>query len=335
MDQKCLIIAEVGVNHNGDTDIAKKLVEAACDAGADLVKFQTFTADRLVTAQASMAEYQVLNIGESITQYEMLRRLELSSKQHTEIATHCKSIGIEFFSTAFDTRGLDYLKKFGMQRFKVASGEITNFPYLVRVASFGRPVILSTGMCNLGEIEAAIHVLESNGLERRLVTVLHCNTAYPTPVGDVNLRAMLSIRQAFGVEVGYSDHTTGIEIAIAAAALGAKVIEKHLTIDREMIGPDHRASLTPREFSIMVKSIRNVESAIGDGVKRVSQSESHNIIAARKSIVALRDIRIGEVLTVEIVGTKRPAGGLSPMRWKEVIGTTAKKPYKKDEFIEI
>jgi N,N'-diacetyllegionaminate synthase len=332
---RCLIIAEAGVNHNGDLALAKQLVEAAAQAGADLVKFQTFTADQLATSHAKMAEYQRVNTGELSSQLEMLRHLELSPADHEKLMAHCDSCGIGFFSSAFDLDGLSYLHSIGAQRFKVPSGEITNLPYLRHMASFGMPVILSTGMSNMGEIEEAIDTMESAGLARNFLTVLHCNTEYPTPAHDVNLNAMVSIRQAFGVEVGYSDHTLGTEVPIAAVALGAKVIEKHLTLDRSMLGPDHKASLEPTEFAAMVCSIRNIELAMGNGIKRSSNSEKKNIPIARKSLVAIAPIRAGDSFSDLNIGAKRPGMGLSPMLWDEVVGRIARRDFAVDELIEL
>jgi N,N'-diacetyllegionaminate synthase len=323
------------VNHNGDLALAKQLVEAAAQAGADLVKFQTFTADQLATTHAKMAEYQRVNTGELSSQLEMLRHLELSPADHEKLMAHCDSCGIGFFSSAFDLDGLSYLHSIGAQRFKVPSGEITNLPYLRHMASFGMPVILSTGMSNMGEIEEAIDAMEFGGLSRNLLTVLHCNTEYPTPVHDVNLNAMVSIRQAFGVEVGYSDHTLGTEVPIAAVALGAKVIEKHLTLDRSMLGPDHKASLEPAEFTGMVSSIRNIELVMGNGIKRPSNSEKKNIPIARKSLVAIAPIRAGDPFSDLNIGAKRPGNGISPMRWDKVVGRLARRDFAIDELIEL
>ncbi len=335
MHDSCLVIAEVGVNHNGDLVIARELIDAAAEAGADLVKFQTFTADRLVTPHAVLADYQALNTSGVSSQLQMLRQLELSRQDHQLLMSHCQARGIGFFSSAFDLDGLEYLRSIGAERFKIPSGEITNLPYILRVASFGKQVILSTGMSDLGDIEDAIEAMESVGLDRQSMVVLHCNTEYPTPVRDVNLRAMQSIQQAFGVAVGYSDHTLGIEVPIAAVALGAIVIEKHLTLDRSMAGPDHKASLEPCEFKAMVSSIRNIELAMGNGIKRPSESERKNITAARKSLVALKSIRSGECFSVENVGVKRPGTGISPMKWDEVIGRVARRDFMVDELIEL
>jgi N,N'-diacetyllegionaminate synthase len=330
-----LIIAEAGVNHNGDHALARRLVEAAAAAGADLVKFQTFAADRLATRKAAKAEYQSVVTGADETQHAMLRGLELDRAAHEMLIGHCRDRGIGFFSTAFDEASVDLLVELGVDRFKIPSGELTNLPYLRHVARQGRPVILSTGMATLGEIEAALDALVVAGASRDRITVLHCSTEYPTPMADVNLRAMLAIRHAFGVAVGYSDHTLGIEVAVAAVALGATVIEKHLTLDRALPGPDHKASLEPSEFTAMVAAIRNVELALGDGIKRPTRSEAKNIPVVRKSLVAARAIRAGEVFDSRNVTVKRPGTGLSPMRWDEVIGRRAPRDFGPDELLEL
>jgi len=335
MIQRTLIIAEAGVNHNGDLALAKQLVDAAAEAGADLVKFQTFSSDRLVTQNAPKADYQTQAMGNTQSQFAMLKKLELSPQMHQDLMSYCGLKNIDFFSTGFDIESLNYLASLGLDRFKIPSGEITNLPYLRHVGVFGKSVILSTGMATLGEIEAALDVLESAGTPRSHITVLHCNTEYPTPMQDVNLRAMCSIRDAFGVKVGYSDHTSGIEVPIAAVALGATVIEKHLTLDRNLPGPDHMASLEPDEFAAMVNGIRNIEQAMGDGIKRPSPSESKNKPIARKSLVASRAIRAGEVFTQDNVTAKRPGMGVSPMRWDEVIGRTAVRDFLADELITL
>lgn len=329
-----LIIAEAGVNHNGDLEMARRLIDAASAAGADLVKFQTFSADRLATAKAKKADYQVRETDPDESQHEMLQRLELTRDMHEILIAHCGSRGIRFFSTGFDLQSLDLLLEFGLDRFKIPSGEITNLPYLRHVGSFGKPLILSTGMATLGEIESALAVLEDAGTPRTRITVLHCSTEYPAAIDGVNLRAMLAIRDAFGVAVGYSDHTSGIEVAIAAVALGATIIEKHLTLDRTLPGPDHRASLEPAEFSAMVSAIRNVELAMGDGIKRPSPAERRNIPIARKSLVASRAIRAGEQFSEDNVTVKRPGTGISPMRWEEVLGRRAPRDFAADELIE-
>lgn len=329
------IIAEVGVNHNGDLEVAKELVEKCSAAGADIVKFQTFTAGKLVTRYAPKAEYQIASSGGDELQYDMLARLELSKEMHVVLKVLCETLGTSFLSTAFDTDSLDFLAELGLDIFKIPSGEITNFPLLSRVAALGKPLLLSTGMANISEVGDAISILNKFGACREDITVLHCNTEYPSPFEDVNLRAMLSLSAAFGVSVGYSDHTAGIEVPIAAVALGAKVIEKHVTLDRSMPGPDHLASLEINEFRQMVDAIRNVEKCLGNGIKEPSQSELKNIPAARKSIVASRDIKKGEVLTSMNLTTKRPGLGISPMRWMDVIGRKACKDFVCDEFIRI
>lgn len=330
-----LIIAEAGVNHNGDLDLAKKLIDSAAAAGADLVKFQTFSAERLATQSAPKAEYQKRTTGKAQSQYEMLKELELSPSMHEVLIAHCQAKNIGFFSTGFDIQSNDYLAALGAQLFKIPSGEITNLPYLRHVGGFGKPVILSTGMATLGEIEAALEALEAAGLQRANIRVLHCNTEYPTPMQDVNLRAMLSISQAFDVEIGYSDHTSGIEVPIAAVALGATVIEKHLTLDRNLPGPDHKASLEPDEFAAMVRAIRNIECAMGDGVKRIMPSEIKNLHVARKSIVASCAIKAGEVFSNENLTTMRPGSGISPMFWDNIIGLTANRDFKTYELIRL
>lgn len=328
-----LVIAEAGVNHNGDLDMARRLVEVAARSGADFVKFQTFKAERLVTRGAAKADYQRQLTGERESQYEMIRRLELTPEMHGELIEHCRQNGIRFLSTGFDIESLDLLKDLGIPLFKIPSGEITNLPYLEHIGGFGVPIILSTGMSNLEEIGAALKVLTDAGTPRDQITVLHCNTEYPTPMRDVNLRAMLTIRDAFGVKVGYSDHTSGIEIPIAAVALGAAVIEKHFTLDRTLPGPDHQASLEPEELQAMVAAIRHIEQALGDGEKRPSPSEAKNIAIVRKSLVAACPIRAGEPFTRLNLAVKRPGNGISPMRMSEVIGTIAARDYQMDEVI--
>jgi N,N'-diacetyllegionaminate synthase len=332
---RTLIVAEAGVNHNGDLSLARRLIDVAAEAGADMVKFQTFSADRLVTLQAEKAAYQTANCGSAESQHAMLRRLELTPAMHRELLAYCSARGIAFFSTAFDTESLDLLAGLGLDRFKIPSGEITNLPYLRHVGRFGRPLIVSTGMASMEEIAAALAVLEKAGTTRERITVLHCNTQYPTPMADVNLRAMLSIRDAFGVQVGYSDHTPGIEVAIAAVALGATVIEKHFTLGRQMPGPDHKASLEPQELAAMVAAIRNIERALGDGVKRATISELSNRAAARKSLVAACVIHKGEPFTAANIAVKRPGTGLSPMHFDEVLGRGAPRDFVADEMIEL
>ena len=335
ISQRTLIIAEAGVNHNGDIDIAKKLIEVAAEAGADLVKFQTFSADRLVTPSAKKALYQSKATDQSESQQAMLGRLELTAEMHLVLIEHCAAAGIGFFSTGFDIQSIDFLNKLGMDCVKIPSGEITNLPYLRHIGGLGKPVILSTGMATLGEIDEALVVLESSGTLRESITVLHCSTEYPTPMMDVNIRAMNSIGNAFGVNVGYSDHTVGIEIAIAAVALGATVIEKHFTLDRSLPGPDHKASLEPMELKEMVRCIRNIEMALGDGIKRPNAGEMMNKPIARKSLVAAKSIKEGERLTSENMVIKRPGYGISPMRWDEILGRRASRNFKTDELIEL
>lgn len=332
---KTLIIAEAGVNHNGDLDMARQLIDVAARAGADLVKFQTFSADRLVTEHAKKADYQVKTTDAAESQHAMIRRLELTRDMHEALIAHCMVRGIGFFSTGFDIESVDMLMQLGVDRLKVPSGELTNLPYLRHVGRIGKPVILSTGMATLGEIEAALAVLEEAGTPRARITVLHCTTEYPTPMCDVNLRAMASLRDAFGVAVGYSDHTAGIEVAVAAVALGATVIEKHFTLDRSLPGPDHQASLEPAELVQMVAAIRNIEQALGDGIKRPTPSELKNRPVARKSIVAACAIRAGERFTEGNLTVKRPGTGLSPMLWDEVLRRTAPRDFGVDELIEL
>lgn len=333
MLNRTIIIAEAGVNHNGDIELAKHLIDAAANAGADIVKFQTFNADELASKNAPKASYQMQTTGNVQSQLEMLRQLELNEEMHEILLTHCDERAVEFLSSGFDVKSLDYLASLGATRFKIPSGEIVNLPYLRRVGGFGKSIIMSTGMATFGEIDSALEVLEGAGTSRQQITILHCNTEYPTPMQDVNLRAMCGIREAFGVAVGYSDHSSGIEVPIAAVALGATVIEKHLTLDRDLPGPDHKASLEPEEFKAMVSAIRNVQLAMGDGIKRPSPSEAKNKPTVRKSLVAAKQIRAGEQFTAENVGVKRPGTGISPMRWDEVIGKHAVKDFSVDELI--
>jgi N,N'-diacetyllegionaminate synthase len=332
---KTQIIAEAGVNHNGDLDTALRLIDVAAKAGADLVKFQTFKADRLVSAHAPKAEYQTCTTDAGESQHTMIRRLELDRGMHQSLIDRCLSRNISFFSTGFDVESIDLLAELGLDRFKIPSGEITNLPYLRHVGRYAKPVILSTGMANMGEVEAALAVLEEAGTPREQITLLHCSSAYPTPMSDVNLRAMISMRDAFGVAVGYSDHTPGIEVPIAAVALGATVIEKHFTLDRNLPGPDHRASLEPDELNAMVRAIRNIEHALGDGIKRARVREAKNIPVARKSIVAARAIPAGEVFSETNLTVKRPGTGISPMRWDELLGRRAPRDFAPDEMIEL
>ena len=333
---KVLIIAEAGVNHNGSLQIAKQLVDKAVEAGVDIIKFQTFKSEKLVSKSARQAEYQQRNIGKrDESQLAMLKKLELSVEAHHELMDYCKERKIRFWSTAFDMESIDFLHSLNIGLWKIPSGEITNYPYLRKIASFHEDVILSTGMCELSDIEAALKVLVEEGVKKEQITVLHCNTEYPTPYQDVNLKAMLEIGEKFGVKVGYSDHTKGIEVPIAAVALGATVIEKHFTLDKNMEGPDHKASLEPDELKAMVSAIRNIEHALGTGHKEISASERKNIEIARKSIVAACPIKKGDVLTEENLTVKRPGNGISPMRWNEVVGTTAIKDFEEEEMIAL
>ncbi len=331
---KVLIIAEAGVNHNGDIDKAKELIDVAFEAGVDYVKFQTFKAEKLVTKSAKRADYQDKNTQNKDSQFQMLKKLELSEENHKELISYCKSKGVRFLSTGFDLESLAFLKKIGISLAKIPSGEITNYPYLKKVAELFEEVILSTGMADIKEIEEAVNVLLASGIQKENLTILHCNTEYPTLMEDVNLKAMLHIKDEFGVNVGYSDHTLGIEVPISAVALGATVIEKHFTLDRNLPGPDHRASLEPDELKAMVSSIRNVEKAIsGSGIKEPSKSELKNKSVARKSIVANCQIKKGEVFTKNNLTIKRPGTGISPMKWNEVLGKVAEKDYQPDELI--
>jgi N-acetylneuraminate synthase len=332
---KTLIIAEAGVNHNGDINIALELVRRAAEAGVDLIKFQTFQTGRSIARHAPKADYQKQTTGTSESQYEMVRRLELSLEDHHRLLAECRRCGIGFFSTAFDRDSHDLLINLGIDRVKIPSGELTNLPLLRHMTREGLPVILSTGMATLGEIESALAVIEGNGLPREKVTILHCTTEYPAPMVEVNLRAMLTLSAAFGTAVGYSDHTEGIEIPIAAAALGATIIEKHFTLDRTMLGPDHLASIDPAQLTAMVQAIRNIEVALGDGLKVPTASEQKNKLIARKSIVAARRIAAGEVFDESNLDTKRPGTGLSPLLWDDVVGRVAKRDFDEDELIEI
>ena len=330
------IIAEAGVNHNGSLAIAKQLIDKAVEAGVDIIKFQTFKSEKLVAKIARQAEYQQRNIGKKDEgQLAMLKKLELSQPDHEELIRYCNQKNIRFFSTAFDMDSIEYLHSLNMGLWKIPSGEITNYPYLRKIASFGEPVILSTGMCELSDIEAAVKVLNEFGVKREQITILHCNTEYPTPFADVNLRAMLEIGDKFRVKIGYSDHTKGIEVPVAAVALGATVIEKHFTLDKNMEGPDHKASLEPDELKAMVSAIRNIEQALGTGHKTISKSERKNIEIARKSIVAACPIKKGELLSENNLTVKRPGNGISPMRWNEVVGTTAIKDFEEEEVIAL
>lgn len=321
---RVIIIAEAGVNHNGDIKTAKRLIDVAVEAGVDYVKFQTFKADSLVSKSAKKANYQTVNINDGDTsQYTMLKNLELSHENHLELMEYCSERNIKFFSTAFDVEGVKYLNNLGLSFFKIPSGEITNYPYLREVALCRKPVIMSTGMCSEAEIKKALDVLVKFGLKKENISILHCNTEYPTPMKDVNLKAMLSIKSTFGVEVGYSDHTLGIEVPIAAVALGAKIIEKHFTLDRNLPGPDHLASLEPIELKQMVVAIRNIELAIsGNGEKVPSESETKNIAIARKSIFINKNLSKGHCITDDDIISLRPGNGICPMEWENILGKT-------------
>ncbi len=335
MKKRTLIIAEAGVNHNGDMRLAKELIQIAAYSGADIVKFQSFQAKHIVTPNATRANYQISNMNEDGSQYEMLRKLELDFESHQELISECKKHQIQFLSTAFDFPSIDLLSELNLSYWKIPSGEITNYPYLKRIGSFNNKVLLSTGMSDLKEIESALSVLESAGTQKKNISILHCTTEYPAPPEEVNLQAILTIKDIFGCEVGYSDHTEGVEISLAAVTLGATIIEKHFTIDKAMPGPDHKASLEPDELKRLVNGIRNIERAWGDGEKKPTASEIKNMIVARKSIVAQRNISSGEIFDEDNLTTKRPGNGISPMRWIEVIGKKAKKDFLQDDLIEL
>ncbi len=328
-----LIIAEAGVNHNGSLELAKKLVDAAYESGADIVKFQTAKLSSLVTKTAPTAEYQQENMGQELSQAEMLKKLLLSFDNFRELSQYCKSVGIQFLSTPFDLESIDFLEEIGCTFWKIPSGEITNLPYLERLARTEKPIIISTGMCTLEEVSDAVDILKQNHAGK--IILLHCTTQYPAPYLEVNLNAMQTLQKEFGFEVGYSDHTKGIEVPIAAVAMGATVIEKHFTLDRNMEGPDHKASLEPDELAAMVKAIRNIELAAGTGEKKPSESEKKNIVIARKSIIASRNIKKGEIFTENNLTTKRPGNGISPMKWYEILGTRASRDFDEDEMIEL
>ena len=334
---KAIIIAEAGVNHNGDIELAKKLIDVAVEAGVDYVKFQTFKSESLVSKFAKKAAYQIENTKDAVeSQLQMLKKLELSNSQHFELVQYCNNKNISFFSTAFDLESLSFLKELGLNIVKIPSGEITNLPYLRKAAALFKEVIISTGMSSMVEIEEALDVFLQAGIKKNDITILHCNTEYPTPMSDVNLNAMLTIKKMFGVKVGYSDHTMGIEVPIAAVAMGGTMIEKHFTLDRSLPGPDQLASLEPDELKNMVHSIRNIEEAIrGKGIKEPSKSEIKNISIARKSIVAKTSIQKGDRFTEFNITTKRPGMGLSPMKWDEVIGKIAVKDFDEDELITL
>jgi N,N'-diacetyllegionaminate synthase len=333
-NEKVFIIAEAGVNHNGNLDMALRLVDAAADAGCDAVKFQTFRAGALVAKSAGMADYQKANTGVDESQYAMLKRLELDDEAHHILRRHAAERGILFFSTAFDPESLAFLTALDIPVWKIPSGEITNYPYLAHIAALGKPVILSTGMATIAEIDDAVRVLLQHGLERDRLCILHCNTEYPTPMCDVNLKAMAALGTTFSTAYGYSDHTQGVEIPIAATALGARVLEKHFTLDRTLPGPDHKASLEPDELKHMVQAVRMIEAALGDGIKQPTPSESKNRLVARKSVVAARPIRAGERFSEENLAIKRPGGGISPMEWPRLLGHVATRDFADEELIQ-
>ena len=331
---KTLIIAEAGVNHNGDINLAKKLIEVAAESGADLVKFQTFQANRLVTRDAIKADYQMLTTDIAESQMDMLQKLEINESMHLELLEYSKACNIGFFSTGFDIESIEMLVRLGQDLFKIPSGEITNLPLLRYIGKLSKKIILSTGMSDMIEIEEAITALEIAGTSKNQITVLHCTSSYPAPISDVNLFAMLSIKDKLKVAVGYSDHTLGVEIPIAAVALGAKVIEKHFTMDRNLPGPDHKASLVPEELKLMVRSIRNIEQALGDGIKKPTPGEISNRKIARKSLVAREAIKAGQIFSQENLTTKRPGNGISPMKWDQYLGRNANHDYSKDDLID-
>ncbi|WP_072215204.1 N,N'-diacetyllegionaminate synthase [Campylobacter coli] len=331
--KKALIIAEAGVNHNGDLNLAKKLIEVAAKSGADFVKFQSFKAELCVSKNAKKAAYQLKTTAKDESQLEMIKKLELDFNAHQLLISHAKQCGIAFLSTPFDLESIELLDDLGLEVFKIPSGEITNLPYLKKIAKLNKKIILSTGMSNLGEIEAALEILCQGGTQRANITLLHCTTEYPAPFDEVNLKAMQTLKNAFNLDVGYSDHTKGIHISLAAIALGASVIEKHFTLDKNMPGPDHKASLEPNELQELCTKIREIESALGDGIKQASKSERKNIEIARKSLVAKKKIKKGEIFSEENLTTKRPASGISAMRYDEYLGKKASKDYEEDELI--
>lgn len=331
--QKVLVIAEAGVNHNGSIETAKQLARTAKECGADIVKFQTAKLDSLVSKYARMAQYQKENIGKEASQKEMLKKLLLPYPEFEILADYCREIGIQFLSTPFDLESISFLEHLGLDMWKIPSGEVTNLPYLIKIARTGKPVILSTGMCRMSEVEKAVEILREYGTTS--LSVLHCTTEYPAPYEDANLSAIKALRERLHVPVGYSDHTAGTEASIAAVALGAVIIEKHFTISRQMEGPDHKASLEPEELKKLISGIRNIEMALGNGNKIPSKSERKNINVARKSIVAKQKIKKGEILTEENITTKRPGNGISPMRWFEILGTPAVRDFEEDELLEV
>jgi len=330
---RVFIIAEAGVNHNGSVELAKKLIDVASESGADAVKFQTFKAEKLVSKNAQKAEYQKQTTDKIESQFDMIKKLELDLDTHKELISYCKTQNIMFLSTPFDHDSIELLNNLGLEIFKIPSGEITNLPYLRHIGKLGKKVILSTGMADIGEIEDALDVLIEAGTKKENIIVLHANTMYPTPMEDVNLKAMVTIGNTFDIAFGYSDHTLGIEVDIAAVAMGASVIEKHFTLDKTMEGPDHKASLEPDELKAMVKAIRNIELALGSSVKKPSKSEIPNMNVARKSIVAKTEIKKGDKLSEENIAIKRPGNGINPMRWDEIVGSIATKDYSEDELI--
>ena len=329
-----LIIAEAGVNHNGDIDLAHKLIDAALDSGADIIKFQSFNPSLIATADAEKANYQIKNTKNDESQQEMLRKLQLSDEEHYDLIKHCQEKKIEFLSTAFDDESIELHRKLPLKRIKIPSGEITNLPYLRKLVSFNRPFIISTGMSTLSEIESSLDEIYKCGVQKKDITLLHCSSEYPAPIEKVNLNAMITIKKSFGVDIGYSDHTKGIEIAIAAAALGAKVIEKHLTLDNDLPGPDHKASIEPKEFKKMVENIRNIDKALGNGDKIPSDIEVENRKVIRKSIVAARAIKKGEIFSVSNLVSKRPGTGISPMQWDLILGKKSNYNFQKDDLIK-
>ena len=333
MSSKVFIIAEAGVNHNGSLDLAKKLIDVASESGADAVKFQTFKAEKLVSKNAQKADYQKQTTNKTESQFDMIKKLELDMDTHKELISYCRSKNIMFLSTPFDHDSIELLNDLGLEIFKIPSGEITNLPYLRHIGKLNKKVILSTGMADIGEIEDALDILINTGTKKENITILHANTMYPTPMEDVNLKAMVTIGNTFDIAYGYSDHTLGIEVDIAAVALGACCVEKHFTLDKMMEGPDHKASLEPHELKSMIKAIRNIELALGSCVKKPSKSEIPNMQIARKSIVAKIEIKKGDKLSEENITIKRPGNGINPMRWDEVVGTIAAKDYKEDELI--
>ena len=332
---RTFIIAEAGVNHNGSVETAMRMIDVAAAAGVDAVKFQTFRAENVASIFAPKAQYQKETTDEGESQLQMLRKLELNMDSHSQLIDYCRDKDVAFLSSAFDLESIDALDDLGLEIFKIPSGEITNIPYLRKIGNLKKKVILSTGMADLDEIRAALDILAGAGTKKKDITVLHCNTQYPTPIEDANLLAMVTIKEALGVKVGYSDHTLGSEAVIGAVALGATVIEKHFTLDRNMEGPDHKASVQPDELKAMVKAIRNTEAALGDGIKRASESEIENKLIVRKSIVAAREVEAGEVLTEANLAVKRPGTGISPTEWDAVLGKRAKRKFMTDELVEL